>query len=452
MTSTVALIVTITFSIVLLRIDSKRLPASSYALWLPTVWLLINGSRPIALWFDVGAAFITPESYAEGNPLDRNILIGMIVMAFLILVRRKIPWAKVIQENWWLVLLLCYCGVSIVWSDYPFVSLKRWIRGIGGTIILVVVLTEANWSEAIRRVLRRCAYILIPMSIVLYKYYSYLGRAYHRYTGELAITGVTTNKNTLGLICFALGLLILWEITLVWKTRKSGIDKTYLSAQIVVFVMVVWLLATIDSFTSSISFGFGSMVMLATAFGSTGSRTRRAWVCFGTALCLAIGVTLGGPYIASMGDELRGKDTFGGRISFWPELVNLMGGSEWIGVGYDSYWLGDRLGILWTRYWWWPTEAHNGYVEIYLELGLIGLFFLAGVILSGWRKVRARLLSWPEIGPLLAGLFCAILAYNTQETAFKLSHFLWAVFFLTIAGSDGLAKEADTTQEKGTPG
>ena len=306
--------------------------------------------------------------------------------------------------------------------------------------------------EVVRGVFRRCAYVLIPMSIVLYKYYPHLGRAYHPIDGELTITGVTTNKNSLGLICFVLGLFILWEIILVWKTRQLRIDKTYLTVQIVIFLMIAWLIGTIDSFTSTVSLGFGSTVMLATAFGSNRSRVRHAWVFFGAALCLVVGVTLmsGSSWFVSVMEQIRGKGTFGGRIGLWADLIGLSGRSEWIGTGYDSYWLGERLEILWNKYWWRPTEAHNGYVETYLELGLIGVFLLAGVILSGWRKVRTRLISEPEIGPLLVGLFCAVLAYNTMESAIKLSNFLWAVFFLVSAGYGGLGW-ADTSKEKGAP-
>ena len=67
MNSTEALSISIALIIVLLRIDSKRRAASSYVLWLPVIWIMINGSRPICLWFDAGTAVVTPESYLEGQ-------------------------------------------------------------------------------------------------------------------------------------------------------------------------------------------------------------------------------------------------------------------------------------------------------------------------------------------------------------------------------------------------
>ena len=59
-----------------------------------------------------------------------------------------------------------------------------------------------------------------------------------------------------------------------------------------------------------------------------------------------------------------------------------------VGTGYESFWLGDRLQKMWQAD---PglqlNEAHNGYVEIFLTLGWIGLVFFGVLITSGYRNV-----------------------------------------------------------------
>ena len=45
-----------------------------------------------------------------------------------------------------------------------------------------------------------------------------------------------------------------------------------------------------------------------------------------------------------------------------------------VGAGFESFWLGPRLSKVMTAF---PNlhvnEAHNGYIEVYLNLGVIGL-------------------------------------------------------------------------------
>ena len=57
---------------------------------------------------------------------------------------------------------------------------------------------------------------------------------------------------------------------------------------------------------------------------------------------------------------------------------------------FASFWLGDRSNALCPMAFR-PTQAHNGYIEIYLNLGLVGLFFLvAGATLSSIRRIQRR--------------------------------------------------------------
>ena len=83
-----------------------------------------------------------------------------------------------------------------------------------------------------------------------------------------------------------------------------------------------------------------------------------------------------------------------------------------------------------------PTMAHNGYIELYLNLGMVGLLFAAGVILSCYLRMRRVLTSSFEmtetvmLGRLGMAFLAAFLAYNYTEVAFKSMHFLFVIFLL----------------------
>jgi O-antigen ligase len=88
--------------------------------------------------------------------------------------------------------------------------------------------------------------------------------------------------------------------------------------------------------------------------------------------------------------NLVGRDeTLTTRVPTW-ELLLSMVKDPVLGFGWEGFWLGERQEIVYEK-----TalrgNAHNGYLEMYLNLGLIGLFILAGWILSGLIKISRHL-------------------------------------------------------------
>ena len=75
------------------------------------------------------------------------------------------------------------------------------------------------------------------------------------------------------------------------------------------------------------------------------------------------------------------------------------------------------------------NQAHNGYIEIYLNLGWIGLALLGAIIVGGYRKIIKGLRDDPETGGLKLALFLICLVYNFTEASFKMQSPVW-IFFL----------------------
>lgn len=427
----IALSICIVFILYLFKIDSKCESYVSRALWIPLIWMMIVGSRMPALWLNP-AGMVSPEAYLEGNPLNRNIFIILIVTGIFILSRRKIDWSQILKNNMWIFLLFLYGGVSILWSDFPSVSFKRWIKAIGNPIMVLIVLTSPAPVEAVKTMFRRCAYVLIPLSIVLYKYYPLLGRVYHRYSGELFVTGVTTNKNSLGLLCLVLGLFFFWNLLTLWRSKKVYTDKREILVHVTLLFMILWLLVVADSATSTMLFILGICIMLGfeLPFIKENIQCKLRFLII-VSLCLTPFLLFGfSSWLSSVVNITGHTATFWGRVQLWPEFIGLMGASHLIGTGYDSFWLGHRIATLWAKYWWHPTEAHNGYVETYLNLGLIGLFLLLGVIISAYRKICRTLMSDFNYGRLKMVFIVIALLYNVTEAAFKGLHLMWFVFLL----------------------
>ena len=69
------------------------------------------------------------------------------------------------------MVFLLFALLSVLWSDFPLVALKRWFRDLGNYLVILVVLSDPRPLEAVRALLRRLCYLLIPLSILLVKYY-----------------------------------------------------------------------------------------------------------------------------------------------------------------------------------------------------------------------------------------------------------------------------------------
>jgi O-antigen ligase len=120
-----------------------------------------------------------------------------------------------------------------------------------------------------------------------------------------------------------------------------------------------------------------------------------------------------------------GRDTtFTGRTNLWSYLGNL--DKNWLlGSGYESFWLGPRLEAAWKVFHWGPTQAHNGYIEMYIELGLVGLLTLLLVLLFFYRRIYRELSVNPSYAVPLCP-FCGNPIYNYTEAAF-VNCLLWFV-------------------------
>jgi O-antigen ligase len=119
------------------------------------------------------------------------------------------------------------------------------------------------------------------------------------------------------------------------------------------------------------------------------------------------------------------------RTMTW-DLVKGMVVNPIVGVGYQSFWLGERLAIIWEKLGAHFIQAHNGYLEQYLNLGLIGVAFIGGIILSGLLKVRKYLyVDYPAAMLRLCFIVTAVLC-NYTEAAFYGINNIWLLLLLGV--------------------
>jgi exopolysaccharide production protein ExoQ len=442
MPPSLALLLSLGLSLVLVWREVRHHPDLSKAVWIPCLWVMILGSRSVSQWLNLGTPTpVDVDVLMDGSPADRMIYALLMVSAILVLWSRRLAWTKVVAANPWLTIFFVYCAVSVLWSDFPGVALKRWFKSLGDPLMVLVLLSEASPAAAIASVLRRCAFVLVPLSIVFIKYYPHLGRAHDLWSGVQFYTGVTTNKNMLGYLLLVFGLYFVCALVtraasdgnLVRKMRQP-VDTAIAG---VFLLMIVYLFRMADSITPLLAL----LVALGIVAGVGIPLVRRN---FGLFASVALVFTIALQLFFGAADlviESTGRDsTFTGRTEVWAAVLG-MTPNPLLGAGFHSFWLGERLHAMWELFpVFRPNQAHNGYIDLYLNLGFVGLFIVAGVIVTAYRAASYRLAAsinapGANLDDLVFAKFglsylVAFLLYNFTEASFQSMNLLFVVFLL----------------------
>lgn len=405
----VALILCTTFVLFLLRLEKHSTRGVSAAVWIPTLWMLMAGSRSLATWFGVTG------SNESGSLLDQIALLGLAVLSIAVLSQRRFDWSGAFRQQKWLLALLAYMFLSAFWSDMTLIVLKRWVREAIVVLMALVVMSETDPREAFGSVLRRVAYILIPFSVVLIKYYPSLGRLYGRWSGLEMWTGVTGQKNTLGRLCMISILFLLFALWQRWQKQSRVSGRYEKWADISVIAIAAYLLKGADSSTSTATLFVGAVLFLSLHFLRRLKLTvpllgLSALVVF----LIGFGVStplLGGATVASVSSSLGRDNTLTGRTEVWAAVLPAVAQQPLFGYGFGSFWTDARRQLYDI-----PT-AHNGYLDILLELGAVGLIFYTGWLLSCTRQLHRALVQDYDWASLAICFLLMGLTYNATESA-----------------------------------
>jgi exopolysaccharide production protein ExoQ len=409
----------------LFRLDRERDVPTSKALWIPTFWLFIAASRNASSWLQYSSG--GSGEYLEGSPLDRAVLTAVLALGVIVLLSRARRTGMLIRSNLPILVYFLYCGTSVLWSDFPDVAFKRWFRALGDVVMVLIVLSDPNWLVALRRLLARVSFVTVPLSIVFIRYYSQLGRTYTR-GGVGTWTGVATDKNGLGMICLVFGLASLFRfLQMYW--RKKGIRQTGpLIAHGAVFAMASYLLWEAHSATAFACFFLaGGPMVLTWLF-----RWARKPAFVNIMVLASLGVAFSALFLSvgtGMLTDLGRDSTLTGRTNIWHFALGMVE-SPVLGTGFESFWLGPRLARMMVLIDQGVNQAHNGYIEVFLNLGWVGIALLTVILLNAYRRIVIDLRWMTQAASLRLGYFIVAVVYNFTEAGFKTMNPVWIAFLV----------------------
>jgi O-antigen ligase len=431
------------FILTLYFLNRDRDSRISPALCVPVTWISICVSRTVSQWLG-GVGEATASTFEQGDSFDAAVFASLLVVGLLVLLgrERRARVAAILWKNKPLILFLLYCLVSITWSDFPLVAFKRWTKALGDLTMVLIVLTDLDPIASLSQFLARPGFALVPLSILLIRYYPSLGREYSSWTGEAFNIGVATGKNGLGYVCLIFGLGCVWSLLGAIRPRERPRTAGPIIAQVATLALTLWLFRLAHSATSFACFAIGSGLIMVTRLGSLARKPLLVTLMVGVLLFAVVYGLLINPNAGLV--QAVGRDaTLTGRVDIWNDVLHLTV-NPLFGAGYESFWLGPRLEKIWSNSWGErPNQAHNGYLEVYLDLGWVGLALLGLVMTWGYWGIVRMLRSCSTIGRLKLAFFVVAATYNLTEHGFRELHPVWIIFLLAVTViPDSLLKEA----------
>lgn len=414
-------------------LDRDKSVRTSWALWLPVFWVCIVGSRPVSVWLGITPPNLPASEMAEGSPVDRLVFQIILALGIVVLLVRKRRPISLLRANLLILTYFGYCLLAVLWSDFPDVAFKRWIKAIGDLVMVLIVATGAEPVEALRRLVTRSGFVLLPLSAVLIRYFGNLGRGYDP-DGLPMNTGVTTNKNTLGLITFVLSLGAVWNVWRFLRARGQAGRWRHLLAHGIVLAFGVAVLIMADSATSLFCFIVGASLITASQLSIVRRSPGRIHAVVGLmALFGTIVLIFGGR--GAFTHALGRQESFTGRTEIWSAVIGAVP-NPIIGAGFESFWLGSRLEEVWNglSQYMHVNEAHNGYIEVYLNLGLIGLVLIVLLLVNAYRRACATYYRDSTLGGLMLAYVATAALYSITEAGFRMLSPMWIFFLIAEIG------------------
>lgn len=348
---------------------------------------------------------------------------------------------------WPLVVMMVWFLITCTWGVDPFVSFKRAMQQVIVIYITFVSLALLG-PDRIYRTLRAA---LITSLIICWISLPIIPAAVHPPTeSDRALIGAWRgfffHKNIAGAV---MALTFVTTAHSFFTTRKW-----YFAAfAVMAFVFVIG-----TKSKTSLALCFAILAVSSVYRVLSGSVTKRA------ILLLLVGIGMLGVlalYIAFQPTVERlfaDPLSFTGRVSIWKVAIDYLGDHPYLGAGFGGFWQVGELSparlYINQQFQLMTAHSHNGYLEILVTTGPIGLILLlvSFVVLPAWWFLTG---ATRENGTLMATAFAIwsfVLYHNLLETSFfDKDRQVWVIFLssLAIAHASFKAVERPTWHRRG---
>jgi len=399
---------------------------------------------PVAvIWLVLAFLILPPElnyvtntfTVSQGGVSGPLILSSSLGCSVVIILWRWPQTLKLLpQLNRGFLAFVVLAMLSVLWSWDPGATSRRLFR-LDAIVTSCLAFTLLGWQpRSFQRALRPLVTIILGGSLIFGLMAPDLAIE-HGTTAELlgAWRGLTMQKNSLGSLS-AVGVVLWFH---AWLSREVSGPKALFNLAIAGTCLILS-----RSSTSLLSSLFAMPFLLLMLKTSPVMRRYMPYIIgIFTGLILAYSLAVlqlvpGLDLLLAPITAITGKDmTFSGRRIIWDIIVESIGRHPLLGVGFGAYWTGpvqtSASYDFVIRTYIYPTEAHNGYLDVINDLGYAGgaclITYLIGFVRQGLRLFKA---DRSQAALYLVLLFQGFMANLSESHWFTVSNFNFLIMTL----------------------
>ena len=280
------------------------------------------------------------------------------------------------------LLILLLCALSAFWSDYQFPTLRRSVT-LTSCVFFGAYCYLAFGVRGTIELVGRATVLVGLISLVVFFIAPSVGHETAQ-GYENAMRGVFSQKNSLG---EAMLLAVSCYVYLLIDNPKSFVAP--LSRLAFLFLCIVMSRSATSLVIAMIIMAMGAL------FWSAANWRRRVVVIYVLTAVTCLITALAVVDTAQLLGYLDRDPSFTGRIPLWAASFQAALQRPLLGYGYSGFWNQDAIIVqyIWASIDWQAPSAHNGYIDIMLQIGLVGLVLYAWV----WGSIIVfSLLAWRE--------------------------------------------------------
>lgn len=405
-----------------MKIKKKTIESIEYVITL--IGLILYSGAILTLFTTNG--FSEGDSFNE--PISENTLIKQIFFAFycvtaILIICRWQRSLYVISKNIPVLLVTVCVTFSVSWSIDQSLTINRTIA-LSGTYLFGVYIASRYTLKQQVILLSQAFGIIIFLSMLLIIFVPKYGIMSGSHAG--AWRGVFNHKNVLGK----------WMVpsTAIFYLQSIRSNKIDLASYLGIIFSIV---LTIGSRSSSPILNL-AIIIVAFLILKTWRWRYEVMVPASIAITLlGIGLFTWFNSNASVVFSSLGKGSdLSGRTELWNAAWQMVQQQPLLGYGYGSFWdeTNPAAVAIWRKINWDAPNAHNGFLDLLLSLGCVGLFMLALSFLNTFIKafICLRQSKTPDEFWLIIFMIYLILS-NLTESALMLQNDLFSVIYITIS-------------------
>jgi exopolysaccharide production protein ExoQ len=400
----------------------KKIHSVEVALTILTLLLTTGGPLLVILSGGISEGELgVPKEY--DSTLVQYVFTLLYFLFFLLLLPHWKRALNLILKEKWVLGLVLLAVFSVSWTQAPELTPRRLYSLTGTTIVGVYLAVRYDFQQQMKLLAWTMALAIVSsivFAIALPKY----GVMGGLHIGDWR--GIYLHKNVLGKI-MTLSACIFWLLL-----REHQSKRNWLWAGLVFSWLLVLLTSSSSALVNSIA-----LTLLACTLTIIGWRNKFMIPISAVLLLIAGSVSIWVSSSTSVIFGFLGKDaTLTGRTDLWPAVSRMISQHPLWGYGYSGFWNGrlSDASIVWRAVHWEVPHSHNGYLDLGLDLGLVGL----GLFLIGFSIALIRSLVWirtvttaDQIWPTIY-LAYYTLSNLTESSLLAQNNIAWIIYVATV--------------------